>query len=114
VELKDHRAAVAVLHGETELVSLGCPTGEVEGGAVVLEMASVTWEFSAATPRAELDLAVVVEALRDELVRGELESSDIPAQHLWRKLGLDMPEQKRDADAAVSYTTIKRVPSCRL
>ena len=74
-------------------------------------MADVSWDFSTASSRSQLDLGIVVEILRGDIVRRELECSDVPSQHLWRQLGLNMTEQKRDTDTSVSNPAIERIPS---
>ena len=73
-------------------------------------MADVSWDFSTASSRPQSDLGVVIEVLRGDIVRRELECSDVPSQHLWRQLGFNMTEQKRDADAPVSNPAIEGIP----
>lgn len=113
VKFEDDGAAIAVLHGEEDAVAHATVV-EVEGGVVALDVADVSGDPAGATTRPQLDLAMMVEAVRGDLVRCELERSNIPSQHLRRQFGLDMAQEKRDADPSESNTAVERVPSGRL
>lgn len=113
LEFEDDGRSVAVLDGETDGASVVL-AGEVVGHVGSFDMAHMTSDLATAAAGAEANLAAMVEALYGDLVGNEMEGADIPAEHLWGKTGLNVPEENRDANASKADAASERVPSGHL
>lgn len=100
-EFENDGGSVAMLNRKTDI-----KLGEVEGGAIPVDGAYVSRDLPAATSCSQADLSSLVKALCSDVVGRELERPNVPSEHIWRKLGLDMSEEKRNADPTEANSSI--------
>lgn len=100
-EFKNDRGSVTMLNRKTDI-----KLGEVEGGAIPVDGAYVSWDLPTATSCSQADLSSVVKALCSDIVGREFKRPNVPSEHIWRKLSLDMSEKKRNAHPAEANSSI--------
>lgn len=81
------------LYGDSNVFSV-LLIGYVVHGIVSVYMGDIAVDLAVIPARSNLDLGMVREALRSDFVRDKFKRADIPTEHAWRELGLDMPEKQ--------------------